>query len=556
MPDNCLDSDECMAKLNNYCQKNHFKLECQEIDATGPPHDRVFTIAIVINKVQYEPATGKSKKEAKTKAGVLAWKAIQNKGELDSCEQHNESKLSLLSQSDPELTSSNSINYVCWLNEYASKNKVRVQYNMISKTGLDHKPLFIYECQIGDKVFDVGRGNQVQAAKREAAKLAYEKLFSSSTVSAKECANSISDSSDTTFSSSQGLSSEASGISTDSNSELKKTSDTFTEHAAATQVTETSSFQNPVSPRSQSIKSKRKETPLAARFPNLRTSNLTKNSRFLEEFDDIESIGSGGFGNVFKAKNVTDDRVCAIKRILLSENDNEEKEVKALAKLNHNHIVQYYTCWHGHDIFQFPDSSDDNSRSTQHDCLFIIMELCEKQDLSKWLLNKNGVSDKDESIILFQQIVDGVDHIHSKNLIHRDLKPHNIFFYDENHLKIGDFGLVTSGVNDFSVQRTMNKGTPSYMAPEQKTPYYGKEVDIFSLGLILYEMLSPFSTYCEKAQEWPKIREGKIPEAFFKKFPEETSLIKKLLSKEQSKRPSAAVILKILNGQIHSSQTC
>ncbi|XP_060548402.1 interferon-induced, double-stranded RNA-activated protein kinase [Pantherophis guttatus] len=562
MADNHPDPHTFMNKLNQHCQKKGLKLEYKDIAITGPSHDRVFTVAVVIGKVQYESAIGKTKKQAKAQAAVLAWNTIQKQkeGEPDSCEQHKESTLSLLSLRVPEYTSSNSINYVSLLNEYALKNKVHVQYNLISKTGLEHKPIFSYECQIDDIVVGVGRGNKAQAAKFEAAKLAYEKLTSSSTFRAEQSANSASDSSDTTFSSSQELSSEASGTSTDLDSELKKTSDTFTQHTDAIQLNETSSTQNPVSPPSQSMKPKRKETPLAPIFSKLctRTSKFTKNDRFLADFYDIDSIASGGFGNVFKAKNIIDKRVCAIKRVRLlgkSKKDNgerEKREAEALAKLDHlhPHIIRYYGCWSGKDIFQFPDTSVISSE--QYDCLFIHMELCEQGNLSDWI-KKKGLSlynkkdpCKEDSIILFQQIVEGVEYIHSKGLIHRDLKPLNILFYSEKHIKIGDFGLVT----DVDVgQKTTNTGTVNYMAPEQEGSNYGKKVDIFPLGLILYEMLSPFFTDTEKYKEWPNIKEGKFPTKFTEEFSEETHLIKKLLSKEPARRPSAAVILNNLKGQ-------
>uniref|UniRef100_A0A0F7Z9Y3 non-specific serine/threonine protein kinase n=1 Tax=Crotalus adamanteus TaxID=8729 RepID=A0A0F7Z9Y3_CROAD len=553
MTNNHLDPRTCKAKLNEHCQKSLLKLEYKDVGVTGPSHDRVFTVAVVIDKVQYSLGTGKSKKEARGLAAVSAWRTIQKqkKGELDSCEQHKE-----LVASVPEFSSSDSINYISRLNEYALKNNVCVQYNFISKTGLEHKPIFSYVCQIGDDVFDIGKGNKVQIAKLEAAKLAYEKLNSSSTFRAEERANSTSDSSDTTFSSSQGLSSEASRSSTDLDSEPMKICDIFSDDA--NQLNESSSSQKTVSPSSQTMKSKRKETPLAAKFSNpcRRKSKFTVSDRFLKEFDDIEPIGLGGFGNVFKAKHIIDDRLCAIKRIRLSgKKDSGEREVKALATLDHPHIVRYYTCWPDQDIFQFPDTSE--SSSEQFDCLFIQMELCEKGNLADWINQpKENLSCKEDSIeILFHQIVEGVKYIHSMDLIHRDLKPLNIFFHSEKHIKIGDFGLATSGANDASVQRTTNKGTLRYMAPEQEGCSYGKEVDIFPLGLILYEMLSPFSTSHEKEKEWPNIKEGKLPKTFIEKFTKETSLIKKLLSKEPSQRPSAADILELVKFQQHGRHT-
>ncbi|XP_063161740.1 interferon-induced, double-stranded RNA-activated protein kinase [Candoia aspera] len=556
MADNHRDSRTCMAKLNEHCQRNHLKLEYRDIGIEGPPHDRVFTVAVVIDKNRYSQASGKSKKEAKAHAAELAWNAIERekKAELDSREQHQESKLGLPATNIPESSSSKSISYISLLNEYALKNKVCVDYNCISKTGLEHKPVFSYACQIGDKIFDAGTGSKAQLARLEAAKLAYEKLTSQPTFGAEGSANSVSDSSDTLSGSFQELSSVASRNSTDLDSEVAGTSDISANHIDVIQPNESSPSQ--VSHSSQAMKSKRKGTPLAVRFPNQDSrSVLTMNDRFLEEFKEIEEIGSGGFGNVFKARNSTDKRLCAIKRIRISgRGEDEKREVQALAEFNHQHIVQYYGCWTGKDVFQWEDTSE--SSSEQVDCLFIHMELCEKGNLWNWMQNKTKIPPcKDNSIILFQQIVEGVNYIHSKNFIHRDLKPLNIFFYRDNHIKIGDFGLVTSGVKDFSKQRTMNKGTVSYMAPEQVTSHYCEKVDIFPLGLILYEMLSPFPCVHEKQEEWPNIRQGKFPEAFTKKFQHEAALIKKILSKEKTQRPSAANLLKFLSSQSYSQHT-
>ncbi|XP_007435907.1 interferon-induced, double-stranded RNA-activated protein kinase [Python bivittatus] len=567
MSDNHHDSRTCMAKLNEHCQKNSLKLEYKDIAIRGPPHNRIFTVAVVIDMIQYSPASGKSKKEAKAVAAKLAWDAIekQKKAMPDSREQHQEPSPvpSYLpppqpagtspAAGSPEVSSSNSVNYVSLLNEYALKKKVPVQYNQISKTGLEHIPVFSYVCQIGDKIFDVGTGSKVQIAKLEAARLAYEKLSSPPTFRAEESANPVNDSLDMLSISFRKLSSRASENGTDLDSELKCTSDTFTEHTDVIQPNESSPFQ--VSPSNPAVKSKRK-APLAARFSNSlgRKSEFTLNDRFLDDFEEIKKIGSGGFGNVFKAKHITDDKLYAVKRIRLSGKKEERKrEAKALAALKHPHIVQYFTCWIGQDTFQSCDTSD--SSSELFDCLFIQMELCEKGNLAKWIQRMGMSPCKDDSIIIFQQIVEGVNYIHSENFIHRDLKPLNIFFYKDNGIKIGDFGLVTSGVKDFSVQRTMNKGTVPYMAPEQETSSYDKEVDIFPLGLILYEMLFPFPTDHEKYKEWHNIREGKLPETFIKKFTKEASLIKKLLSKEPSQRPSAADLLTFLGSQPYSRHT-
>lgn len=284
-----------------------------------------------------------------------------------------------------------------------------------------------------------------------------------------------------------------------------------------------------------------------------RENKYTVNKRFIEEFVDITKISHGAFGCVFKAKHEIDKRVYAVKRVKLSFEEKDvvaaEREVEFLAELDHENIVRYYGCWIGEDSFKSEDSISDNSSwFTDYKCLFIKMEFCEKETLANWMNQKRGTENcKDDSLMKFQQIVKGVEYIHSKNLIHRDLKPLNILISREDKIKIGDFGLVTSGVDDPSVLRTENRGTKSYMAPEQAGNNYGKEVDIFPLGLILYEMLYIFETETEKSKEWPNIRKCRFSQKFNEDFPTEGLLIKKMLSENSCGRPSATRILDILN---------
>ncbi|MEQ2168727.1 hypothetical protein GOODEAATRI_017773 [Goodea atripinnis] len=107
------------------------------------------------------------------------------------------------------------------------------------------------------------------------------------------------------------------------------------------------------------------------------------------------------------------------------------------------------------------------------------MELCETKTLRVWIDEKNIQNHKkslrdfkrrEESLTIALEMVSGVEHIHSKKLIHRDLKPANIMFSRNAIVKIGDFGLVTSEIEDDEdnqKERRGYKGTPPYMAPEQ-----------------------------------------------------------------------------------------
>lgn len=155
--------------------------------------------------------------------------------------------------------------------------------------------------------------------------------------------------------------------------------------------------------------------------------------------------------------------------------------------------------------------------------LFIQMELCDK-NLRTWLDERNKaifeaklsqpdadvveLVDKQEILQIFTQIVEGVEFLHQQNLIHRDLKPQNILFA-RNDVKISDFGLTTinetvadevarTSSNKFE-KRTIGLGTGIYASPEQKTTSnYDHKSDIYTLGLILCELVYPFATDMER----------------------------------------------------------
>lgn len=142
---------------------------------------------------------------------------------------------------------------------------------------------------------------------------------------------------------------------------------------------------------------------------------------------------------------------------------------------------------------------------------------------------------------ILEQITTGVHYIHSKQLIHRDLKPGNIFLVDTNQIKIGDFGLVTSLKND--EKRTSRKGTLRYMSPEQSSSEdYGNEVDIYALGLILAELLHICRTFSETLKLFECLKAGVLDVFNYK----EKGLLRKLLSNDPKKRPNASEILKTL----------
>jgi translation initiation factor 2-alpha kinase 3 len=138
------------------------------------------------------------------------------------------------------------------------------------------------------------------------------------------------------------------------------------------------------------------------------------------------------------------------------------------------------------------------------------MELCQSESLRDRLIKQTIPQSHVWSII--DQIIQGIEYIHSQKLIHRDLKPSNILFAFDNTIKIGDFGLVSAFGEDKieKIDHTGNNelgGTILYMSPEQiNRQSYNQKVDIYAIGIILFELLYSFSTQMERTRALTNIR--------------------------------------------------
>ncbi|XP_068241423.1 eIF-2-alpha kinase GCN2 [Palaemon carinicauda] len=198
--------------------------------------------------------------------------------------------------------------------------------------------------------------------------------------------------------------------------------------------------------------------------------------------------------------------------------------------------------------------------------LYIQMQLCEKNTLRQ-AINGGLYLAEDRMWRLFREMVNGLDYIHSQHLIHRDLKPGNIFLDSSDHIKIGDFGLATAAIK---AKRTMgffskpdieeNKdsaltgqvGTTFYIAPEvieaKGKLSYTNKVDIYSLGVIFFEMVyPPLKTGMERAKVLSDLRlkEIRFPPDLVEKenFPCR-QLVRLLLNHDPHSRPTTTDILK------------
>jgi serine/threonine protein kinase len=194
--------------------------------------------------------------------------------------------------------------------------------------------------------------------------------------------------------------------------------------------------------------------------------------------------------------------------------------------------------------------------TTRRTILYIQMQYCHQGTLQDWLSrgDRTAVCPK-EAILIFRQAVRGVAHIHHNRIIHRDLKPANILISADGNVKIGDFGLSTGGAIDggpgtpnilhsLARSHTTGVGSPFYCSPEQLSgERYDSKVDIFSLGIILYEMLHIFSTQMERVSYITELRDGRVNVNTQESFPELTALAQHLVQPNPDNRPPAVEIL-------------
>ncbi len=218
---------------------------------------------------------------------------------------------------------------------------------------------------------------------------------------------------------------------------------------------------------------------------NIVKDGETVNNRILgNRYELMEKIGEGGMANIYTARCQILNRIVAVK-ILKDEFSTDEEfvnkfknEAQAAASLNHPNIINVY------------DVGQDNGTS------YIVMEYVDGTNL-KELIKKDGALDEQKAISIVKQIALALSEAHSKKIIHRDIKPHNIMVTKDNMVKVGDFG-IAKAVNSSTITSVgAVMGSVHYFSPEQaRGGYMDERSDIYSLGIVLYELLTgkvPFS---------------------------------------------------------------
>ncbi|TSW48763.1 Eukaryotic translation initiation factor 2-alpha kinase 3 [Bagarius yarrelli] len=180
--------------------------------------------------------------------------------------------------------------------------------------------------------------------------------------------------------------------------------------------------------------------------------------------------------------------------------------------------------------------------------LYIQMQLCRKENLKDWMAQRSQpeLREHSECLGIFLQIAEAVDFIHSKGLMHRDLKPSNIFFTLDDVVKVGDFGLVTAMDQEEDDDEELNTLTPMPVYARHTGQLsgnsYSHKVDIYSLGLILFELLCPFRTQMERVRTLTEVRALQFPMSFSRKNVQEAQMVRSMLSPVPAERPEASEI--------------
>ena len=271
------------------------------------------------------------------------------------------------------------------------------------------------------------------------------------------------------------------------------------------------------------------------------TSSLQKDINNIYKFKEV--LGKGSFGVVrtgYRIKEISPHKIYAIKsidktKISQRDIDNLEKEIDIISSLDHPNIARFYETFHDERYFH------------------IVTELCRGKELTKLLKQNGGKLNERKCRIIIMKILHAINYCHSHGIVHCDLKPDNIIFESPNEeeenedilnlldLKLLDFGLSSRIKKNEKLNNTV--GTAYFIAPETIKGEYDEKCDVWSIGVILYYILSgkfPF-TGNSNFEIFEKIQKS---EPVFKNLFKDISqnaidFIKKCLVKNPNERPSA-----------------
>ena len=255
----------------------------------------------------------------------------------------------------------------------------------------------------------------------------------------------------------------------------------------------------------------------------------------MDNFEILEKIGQGAYSTVLKVKRKEDNIIYALKKVNLSalkekEKTNSLNEVRILASIHSPYVISYKEAFF-----------DKNSS-----CLCIVMEYADNGDLYQKIISKKKKAclfEEKEIWEIFIQLIKGLKSLHNLKILHRDLKSANIFLFSDGFVKLGDLNVSKVTKKGLGYTQT---GTPYYASPEVwKDHPYDNKSDIWSLGCVLYEMITlkpPFRAQ-NMEQLYKKVISGeynKIPSNYSEDL---SNIVDYLLQVNSNNRPSCDDLL-------------
>ena len=267
---------------------------------------------------------------------------------------------------------------------------------------------------------------------------------------------------------------------------------------------------------------------------------ISKTENFPEEissrYEIIQEIGRGAFSIVYKVKSKEDNNIYCLKKINMKKTKDKENEINILSNLDHPNLIKFFYSY------------------SNEEGIYIVMEFCEFGDLFSLLqsVKKKRVYVNEEIIwnVAIQALL-GLEYLHSKKIIHRDIKLLNLFMTKDKKIKIGDMGMskhVEDG--EMIISRV---GTPLYIAPELvRKEKYDYKIDIWSFGCSLYHLAKtspPFNdeNLIQLGNAIINEQPAHLPSCYSDKLYE---FILILMTKDKNKRPSANEALKLVPEKI------